>query len=85
MVFEEEQHSTRSGILASGTLACARCDAPVAPGPTPLSLSHTIVCPFCQAAGPVHEFLSLGSARPARVVVRVALAAPRASADKLTR
>jgi hypothetical protein len=68
----EEQRVARSGRLGAGTLACGRCDAPVAIGPGPLTLIATLTCPFCQNRGPVRDFLSLASpTRPARVVVRV--------------
>ncbi len=69
---EEERRAARSGHLASGTLACARCDAPVAPGPGPVSPADSLSCPFCSHRGPVRDFLSLTSPpRPARVEVRV--------------
>lgn len=67
----EERRATRSSRLAAGTLACSRCDAPVAIG-TSLSLAAQLTCPFCHHRGPVRDFLSLASpTRPARVVVRV--------------
>src|SRR5262249_40219155 len=62
----------RSSRLATGTLACGRCDAPVAIGSDPLSLTDQLTCPFCHSRGPVRDFLSLASpTRPARVVVLV--------------
>jgi hypothetical protein len=73
---EERRKATRSSVLGTGTLACRRCDAPIDPGNTPLSLAEPLVCPFCAARGPVREFLSLAvPTRPAHVVVRVALPA----------
>ena len=64
----------RSDVLGTGTLACRRCDAPIDPGASPLSLTEPLACPFCDARGPVRDFLSLAvPPRPARVVVRVAL------------
>ncbi|MDQ6606119.1 MAG: hypothetical protein M3Z06_06175 [Actinomycetota bacterium] len=68
----EERRATRSSRLAAGTLACARCDAPVAIGALTLSPGERLTCPFCSHRAPVRDFLSLASpTRPARVVVRV--------------
>ena len=73
---EERRKATRSDVLGAGTLACRRCDAPVDPGPSPLSLSAPLACPFCDARGPVRDFLSFTKpTRPAHVVIRVALPA----------
>jgi hypothetical protein len=59
-------------VLATGTLACPVCDAPVAPGSAALSPAQWVACPFCTHAGAVREFLTLGEpTRPARVTVRV--------------
>src|SRR5215211_3941788 len=69
---EAERRVARSGHLASGTLACARCDAPVALSPGPVSPTESLSCPFCSYRAPVRDFLSLRSpSRPARVEVRV--------------
>lgn len=69
---EELRQAAHSGHLGVGTLACDRCDAPMAIGPAPLSLSDGLSCPFCLRHGAVRDFLSLASpARPARVVIRV--------------
>jgi hypothetical protein len=66
-----EQRLGRSSVLATGTLACPSCDAPVAP-PGPLAVVAPIACPYCAHAGVVRDFLSLTPpTRPARVVVRV--------------
>jgi hypothetical protein len=71
---EERRKALRSSVLGTGTLACRRCDAPVDPGPTPLTLNEPLVCPFCAVQGPVRDFLSLAvPTRPAHVVVRVVL------------
>jgi DNA-directed RNA polymerase subunit RPC12/RpoP len=76
---EEERRVARSGRLASGTLACARCDAPVALSPGALSPTDSLSCPFCSHRAPVRDFLSLRSpSRPARVEVRVVDRARRA-------
>jgi hypothetical protein len=69
---EEERRVTRSRRLGSGTLACGRCDAPVALAAGPVSPSDSLSCPFCLHNAPVHEFLSLAvPTRPTRVEVRV--------------
>jgi DNA-directed RNA polymerase subunit RPC12/RpoP len=66
------RRDTRSARLCDATLACARCDAPVAAGPQGLSLTQPLVCPFCDHRAPVRDFLSLAMpTRPARVVVRI--------------
>ena len=62
----------RTATLCEGTLACARCDAPVAAGGQALTMTTELVCPFCAHRGPVRDFLSLAApTRPARVVVRI--------------
>jgi hypothetical protein len=69
---ERERRLARSGHLASGTLACARCDAPVVIGPGARSVTDVLECSFCSNRGPVRDFLSLAPpTRPARVDVRV--------------
>jgi hypothetical protein len=74
---EEIRRVARTSVVATGTLACPACDAPVAPGRA-LSPGEPLACPYCRHGAPVRDFLSLGApTRPARVVVRVALRAPR--------
>ena len=70
--YEEVRRSSRFGVLEVGTLACSRCDAPVAlNGRT--APSESLSCPYCLHTAAVHDFLTLGApTRPARVVVRVA-------------
>ena len=70
----EELRRVRSTTeLATGTMACPECDAPVMPV-GPVRPADPIGCPFCGTAGAVRDFLSLEDpARPARVVVRVVL------------
>ena len=69
---EELRRVERSGHLATGTLACPQCDAPVSPGGRMLTPAQPIDCPFCLHHGRVREFLSLASpSRPAHVQVRV--------------
>ena len=68
---EEIRPSTRSGALATGTLACPRCDAPVALAGA-VSPSEALRCPFCLHQAAVRDFLSLGQpTRPTRVEVRI--------------
>ena len=68
----EEHRVGRARRLATGTLACPRCDAPVAPAPGGMGPADPLGCPFCGHPGAVRDFLSLGEpTRPARVVVRV--------------
>jgi hypothetical protein len=72
---EEIREAARSTVMATGTLACPSCDAPVAPA-GPLSPADRISCPYCRLTGAVRQFLSLAApSRPARVQVRVV--APR--------
>ena len=69
---EEQRRTTRSGRLGTGTLACARCDAPVALGGRRVGPTDLLSCPFCTHRAPVRDFLSLAPpSRPARVEVRV--------------
>lgn len=68
----ERRRSVRSTRLGSGTLACARCDAPVSIGTARLSPADPLTCPFCGHDGPLRDFLSLAApTRPARVVVTI--------------
>lgn len=67
-----EYRLRRSSRLGTGTLACPRCDAPVALTAGPAGPADPLGCPFCGHAGAVREFLSLaGPPRPAVVDVRV--------------
>ena len=68
----ERRLARTSWQLASGTLACPACDAPVLPAPHGMSPSDAITCGYCRHGGAVRDFLSLAEpTRPARVVVRV--------------
>jgi hypothetical protein len=68
----EERRAVRSSRLAGGTMACPACDAPVMPGPGPVSPADPLLCPYCAHAAAVRDFLSLTTpTRPARVDVRV--------------
>jgi hypothetical protein len=67
--YEEERHATRTQRVASGTLACARCDAPVALSSS-VGLTASLTCPYCAHQAPVRDFLSLAApTRPTRVAV----------------
>lgn len=71
LTHEEKRKSIRSALVCGGSLACVRCDAPVALGAEPVLLSDQLTCPFCLRTGPARDFLSLASpTRPARVIVR---------------
>jgi hypothetical protein len=77
----EHRHSERSARLGTGTLACPRCDAPVAVGPGAHSPAEGLSCPYCLRAGALREFLSLAApSRPARVAVHVRLRVAQSSA-----
>jgi hypothetical protein len=70
-----EHHEQRRlgavGRLGLGTLACPRCDAPVA-ALRVLLPAEPLGCPYCGHGAAVRDFLSLGAPRrPARVEVRV--------------
>ena len=66
-----EEHQQRTRVMAVGTLACPRCDAPVAPT-RPLSPAEPLMCPYCLHDGAVRDFLSLAvPTRPAVVEVRI--------------
>ena len=68
----EEIRPGHSGLIAVGTLACSRCDAPVSPGDRALRVTDAIECPYCGAFGRVRDFLSLAApTRPARVEIRL--------------
>jgi hypothetical protein len=66
-----ERRVARSGWVGTGTLACDRCDAPVALTEGPVVATDTLTCPFCSHRAPARDFLSLAPpTRPARVEVR---------------
>ena len=71
-VSQRKLRADRNGAIAAGTIACARCDAPVAIGPNEVAVTAALTCPFCAQHGPVREFLSLAvPTRPTRVQVRL--------------
>lgn len=79
-VIHEHKRTVRGTRLAAATLACDRCDAPIAIGPEPLSVVDKLVCPYCEHRGTARDFLSLEvPTRPAHVVVRVSYRRVRTS------
>jgi hypothetical protein len=67
----KERRTADATRLAGGTLACPRCDAPVALS-GPVAPADALACPYCACTGAVRDFLSLEvPSRPARVEVRV--------------
>jgi hypothetical protein len=73
----ELRKARRPGHLGTGTLACPRCDAPVALGAEPVVPADLLACPFCDHVAAARDFLSLAApARPARVAVTVVLRSP---------
>lgn len=70
---EELRPARNTTELATATMACPECDAPVMPA-GPVHPADLAMCPFCGTTGAVRDFLTLEDpARPARVVVRVVL------------
>ena len=68
----ERRRAETSWHMATGTLACPACDAPVLPSLEAMSPQDPMACGFCRHAGAVRDFLSLGEpTRPTRVAVRV--------------
>ena len=77
---QEERRIARSSRLAVGTLACPRCDAPVALPAARVRPADVLGCPYCGHAAHVRDFLSLAApTRPARVAVHVVLPPPQPS------
>jgi hypothetical protein len=67
-----EVRRARSTRVATGTLACPLCDAPVALAGA-IAPATELGCPYCAHQGAARDFLSLGEpTRPQRVVVRIA-------------
>ena len=68
----ELRRTTAARELATGTLACPGCDAPVLPRAGGMSPADRLSCGYCGHDARVRDFLSLGEpTRPTRVVVRV--------------
>jgi hypothetical protein len=53
----------RPELLAEGTLACPRCELPIALGAR-VAASEGLACPYCERHGPANEFLRLGVSGP---------------------
>ena len=67
-----EVRRARSSRLATGTLACPLCDAPIALAGASMAPADGLACPYCRHTGATRDFLSLAEpTRPARVAVRV--------------
>jgi hypothetical protein len=67
----ELRRSVGSRPMATGTLACPSCDAPVLPNGV-MAPADPMSCGFCAYASAVRDFLSLGEpTRITRVVVSV--------------
>lgn len=72
LVHEQRRQTARSSRLGAGTLACNRCDAPIAIGPEPVSVADQLICPYCEHRGTARDFLSLAlPTRSAHVTIRV--------------
>jgi hypothetical protein len=68
----ERRRTEATWHMATGTLACPACDAPVLHPPEPMSPPDPISCGFCRHAGAMRDFLSLAEpTRPTRVAVLV--------------
>jgi hypothetical protein len=76
----ELRRSRATRELATGTLACPHCDAPVLPDGA-VSPADPMSCGYCAHEGFVRDFLTLGEpSRPTHVVVRVRVAGRRSMA-----
>jgi hypothetical protein len=60
----EERRTPRPWHVATGSLACPGCDAPVVMTTRRAQPADALQCPFCDYAGALREFLSL--AQPPR-------------------
>ena len=81
---EERRAAVRH--LATGTLACPECDAPVALGPDSVAPSARLACPWCAHGAPLRDFLSLEApTRPARVEVKLRVPPARPGARGIRR
>jgi hypothetical protein len=70
--YREIRRTEATWELATGTLACPGCDAPVLPHAGRMSPADPLACAFCLHEGALRDFLSLGEpTRPTHVVVRV--------------
>jgi hypothetical protein len=60
----EKRPAARGFHLATGSLACPDCDAPVMLATPRARPTDDLACPFCDHAGALRDFLSL--AQPPR-------------------
>jgi hypothetical protein len=60
----EERSAARPWHLATGSLACPACDAPVVLTRQRARTTDALQCPFCDCSGALRDFLSL--AQPPR-------------------
>lgn len=68
----ELRRAVASRQIATGTLACPDCDAPVLPRAGGMSPADPLACAFCLHEGSARDFLSIGEpTRPTHVSVRV--------------
>ena len=73
----EERRTVRPWHLATGSLACPCCDAPVTLARQPGRPTDAMACPFCDHAAALREFLTLEPPlRAPRVQVYVHMPAP---------
>ncbi len=74
----EIRRDERTTRMASATLACPGCDAPVALTAPAMTPTEPLSCGFCGHAGALRDFLSLAvPTRPTRVEVHVRLGIPQ--------
>jgi hypothetical protein len=69
----EERRAGRPWYLATGSLACPGCDAPVLLPTVRARPQDLLSCPFCEHAAALRDFLSLAQpprAPRVRVLVR---------------
>lgn len=69
-----EQRPGHALPVATGSLACPECDAPVLLAPGTHAPADPVGCSWCGHDGAVRDFLSLAQpTRPARVTIRARL------------
>jgi hypothetical protein len=69
---QEIRADARAWHLATGSLACPLCDAPVVLTAPVQGPADPLACAYCDHAGRVRDFLSLAQpSRPTRVHVRI--------------
>jgi hypothetical protein len=79
----EIRRDERTTRMATGTLACPSCDAPVLLTAPAMGPSDPLSCAFCGHEGALRDFLSLAEpTRPTRVEVHVRLGVPQIRAAR---